>query len=97
VGHYFNATLDLSLPWWGLMLGGEVGYQHVEGDKSTGNNFGMGGNDGFDYVHWRISLAKDIPDWFTLDLGYHHTDDDAEDFFGKIADPRLVFTISRTF
>jgi uncharacterized protein (TIGR02001 family) len=97
VGHYFNATLDLSLPWWGLTLGGEVGYQDVEGDKSTGNNLGMGGNDGFDYVHWRISIAKDIPDWFTLDLGYHHTDDDAEGFFGKIADPRLVFTISRTF
>ncbi len=97
VGHYFNGTLDLSLPWWGLTLGGEVGYQDVEGDKSTGNNLGMGGNDGFDYVHWRISLAKDIPDWFTLDLSYHDTDDDAQDFFGKIADSRWVFTISRTF
>jgi uncharacterized protein (TIGR02001 family) len=96
VGHYFNATLDLSLPW-GLMLGGEVGYQDVEGDKSTGNNLGMDRNDGFDYVHWRISIAKDIPDWFTLDLGYHAVDDDAEDFFGKIADSRTVLTISRTF
>jgi uncharacterized protein (TIGR02001 family) len=96
IGHYFNGILDFSLPW-GLTLGGEIGYQNVEGDKSTGNNLGMSGNDGFDYVHWRISLAKDIPDWFTLDLGYHAVDDDAEDFFGKIADSRLVLTVSRTF
>ncbi len=96
IGHYFNATLDLSLPY-GLTLGGEIGYQDVEGDKSTGNKLGMDGNDGFDYVHWRISLTKEIPDWFKLDLSYHDTDSDAENFFGDIADARVVFTISRTF
>jgi uncharacterized protein (TIGR02001 family) len=96
VGHYLNAIVDLSLPW-GLTLGGELGYQDVEGDKSTGNNRGIDGNDGFDYYHWRISIAKEIPDWFTLDLSYHAVDDDAEDFFGKIADSRTVLTLSRTF
>ena len=95
-GHYVHGTLDLSLPH-GFTLGGEVGYQDVEGDKSTGNSMGMDGGDGFDYVHWRVSLTKEIPDWFTLDLSYHDTGDDAGDFFGDIADSRGVFTISRTF
>jgi hypothetical protein len=30
-------------------------------------------------------------------LRYHATDEDAKDFFGGIADPRVVFTVSRTF
>ncbi len=94
--HYVNATLDLALPY-DFTLGGEVGYQDVEGDDSTGNNLGMDGKDGYDYWHWRVSLVKDIPKWFTLDLSYHGNDDDAEDFFGDIADSRLVFTVSRTF
>ncbi|MGD2272436.1 MAG: TorF family putative porin [Desulfobacterales bacterium] len=95
-GHYFNGMLDLTLPY-GLVLGAELGYQDVEGDKSTGSGLGMDGDDGFEYAHWRISLSKEIPDWFTLDLSYHDSDDDAEDFFGKIADSRVVFTVSRTF
>ena len=95
-GHYVNGTLDLSLPY-GLTFGAEVGYQDVKGDKTTGNGMGMGGGDGFDYIHWRVSLTKEIPDWFTLDLSHHATDDDAESFFGNIADSRVVFTISRTF
>lgn len=94
--NYVNGTIDFALPY-GFTLGGEVGYQDVEGDKSTGDDIGMDGGDGFHYVHWRISLTKEIPKWFALDLGYHDTDDDAQDFFGDIADPRFVFTISRTF
>ncbi len=95
-GNYVNATLDFTLPY-DFTLGGEVGYQDVEGDESTGNNLGMDGKDGYDYWHWRVSLTKDIPQWFTLDLSYHDTDDDAQDFFGSIADDRFVFTVSRTF
>jgi len=95
-GHYGHGTLDLALPW-DLTLGGELGYQWVKGDKLTGDNMGMDGDDGFDYWHWRVSLTKDIPKWFTLDLSYHDTDNDAQDFFGDIADSRLVFTVSRTF
>ncbi len=94
--HYVNGTLELSLPYQ-FALGGEVGYQDVEGDESTGDGLGMDGDDGFDYVHWRIGLSKEIPKWFMLDLSYHDNDDDAKDFFGDIADSRFVFTISRTF
>lgn len=96
IAHYVNGTLDLALPY-DVTLGGELGYQKVEGDKTTGYNLGMNGDDGYDYWHWRASLTKDIPKWFSLDLSYHNTDSDAQDFFGNIADPRLVFTISRTF
>ena len=96
IAHYVNGTLDLALPY-DFTLGGELGYQDVEGDKTTGDNMGMNGNDGYDYWHWRVSLTKDIPKWFSLDVSYHNTDSDAQDFFGDIADPRLVFTISRTF
>jgi uncharacterized protein (TIGR02001 family) len=96
LGHYGNGTLDLALPYE-FTLGGEIGYQYVEGDDTTGGNMGMNGNDGYDYWHWRVSFTKDIPKWFTLDLSYHNTDSDAQNFFSDIADPRLVFTISRTF
>lgn len=96
LAHYGNGTLDLALPY-NFTLGGELGYQWVEGDDTTGHNMGMNGNDGYDYWHWRVSLIKDIPQWFTLDLSYHSTDSDAQNFFDDIADPRLVFTVSRTF
>jgi uncharacterized protein (TIGR02001 family) len=88
--------LDLALPY-GLALGGEIGFQDVEGDKTSGSGLGMNGGEGFDYVHWRISVSGDIKDWFTLDLSYHNTDSDAKAFFGDNADSRVVFTISRTF
>jgi uncharacterized protein (TIGR02001 family) len=91
-----SKTLDLALPYE-FTLGGEIGYQDVEGDDTTGHNMGMNGHDGYDYWHYRVSLTKDIPKWFTLDLSYHSTDNDAQDFFGDIADPRFVFTLSRTF
>jgi len=96
LGNYVHGTLDLALPYE-FTLGGEIGYQDVEGDDTTGHNMGMNGHDGYDYWHYRVSLTKDIPKWFTLDLSYHSTDNDAQDFFGDIADPRFVFTLSRTF
>jgi hypothetical protein len=68
-------------------LSGEIGYQDVEGDKSTGNNLGMKGNDGYDYWHWRVGLAKEIPQWFTLALDYHNTDSDARDFLTTLPIP----------
>ncbi len=94
--HHVNGILELSLPYL-FTLSGEVGYQEVEGDESTGDGQGMDGGDGFDYVYWKIGLAKEIPKWFTLDLSYYKTDNDAENFFGDIADSRFVFTVTRTF
>lgn len=92
-GHYVNGTLDLALPWrFGLGL--EIGYQDVDGDKTTGNNMGEGVGNGFDYTHWRIGLSYEIKA-FELDLSYQDTNE--EDFLGNLADSRVVFSISRSF
>jgi hypothetical protein len=37
---------------------GLIGYQWVEGDKSTGNGNGDHGDDGYDYTHWRIGISR---------------------------------------
>ena len=92
-GHYVNGTLDLSLPY-GFGLGGEIGYQWVQGDKLTGHDQGMNGHDGYDYTHWKIGLSKELLG-FKLDLNYQDTNE--ENYFGDIAGERVVFSISRSF
>lgn len=94
--HYVNGTLDLMLPA-NLVLGFELGYQDVEGDKSTGGGAGLDNGDGFDYVHWRVSLSKELKG-FMLDLSYHDTSESdwLSSNVGK-ADERLVFSVSRSF
>ncbi len=91
--HYVAGALDLSLPW-GLSLSGDVGWQRVEGDKTTGEGQGLEGDDGFDYVHYRLGVASSFKG-FDLDVSYHNTTE--ADFLGSdIADGRLVFTVSRS-
>ena len=92
--HYIAGLLEFALPYK-FVLSGEWGYQDVEGDKTTGDNQGLNGEDGFDYRHWRIGVSKDLLG-FTLDLSYHDTDE-AEFLGDDIADERLVFTASRSF
>jgi len=91
--YYINATLGLALPHR-FGLGFEVGYQSVEGDRTTGNGFGLDGEDGYDYLFWRIGLSKELAG-FNLDLNYYDTDE--SEYFGKIGEDRIVFTISRSF
>jgi len=92
--HYLNTNVAFSLAY-GFVLGGELGYQTVEGDKTTGGGMGEDGSDGFDFWHWRTGLSKDVIG-FGLDLSYHDTSE--EEFLGQdIADDRVVFTISRSF
>ncbi len=93
--HYGNTTLDLALPM-NLGLGFEVGYFDLEGDKFTGNGFGLDGGDGYDYVHYRASIYTSLVG-FGLDLSYHNTNEgDAFDDIGYFADDRVVFTLSRS-
>ena len=91
--YYINGTLRLTLPYkFGLRF--EVGYQNVEGDKTTGNGGGPDSEDGYDYLFWHISLSREILG-FNLDLSYWDTNE--EQYFGTIGDDLVVFTISRSF
>jgi uncharacterized protein (TIGR02001 family) len=92
-GYYVNGTLRLTLPYQ-FFLGFELGYQYVGGDKTTGNGAGLNGGDGYDYMFWRIGLSKELLG-FNLDLSYYDTNE--SQYFGKIGDDQIVFTISRSF
>ncbi len=92
---YYNGTFRLTLPYR-LGLGFELGYQDVQGDKTTGSGTGRGldGENGYDYVFWRIGLYKEVLG-FNLDVSYYDTNE--EEYFGPIGDDRVVFSISRSF
>ncbi|NOY45944.1 MAG: hypothetical protein GXP50_10925 [Deltaproteobacteria bacterium] len=91
--HYLVADASLGLPH-GLTLSGEVGWQTVEGDQTTGHGQGLDGGDGFDYVHYRVGISGSVRG-MDLDLSYHNTTE--PDFLGEdVADGRLVFTVSRS-
>lgn len=91
--HYLNGNVSVELPA-GFSLSGELGYQTVEGDKTTGNGSGLDGDDGFDYVHYRVGAGYSLKG-FDLDVSFHNTTE--KDFLGEsIADGRFVFTVSRS-
>ena len=94
--HYVNGKVQFGLPL-GIGLAAEVGYQTVEGDKTTGDGAGLDGDDGFDYVHYRFGASYGVKG-FTLDLSYHNTTE--PNFLAGYAgydgaDNRFVFTVSR--
>ena len=98
--HKFIGKVSLSMPY-GIALGLEAAHVEVEGGASTGNGNGMDGGDGYDFEYYRIGLSKDLIAGFNVDLSYYYNSekDFFKDFYGgeDVADPRLVFTLSRTF
>ncbi len=94
-GNYVNGLLDFALPW-NFGLGGEIGYQYVQGDTFSGNGNGQDGGNGYDYMYYRASIYNNIPGWFKLDLSYMNTSG-TKGFFGDLTGPKVVFTVSRTF
>ncbi|MGH8609015.1 MAG: TorF family putative porin [Gammaproteobacteria bacterium] len=101
----FGVTLPFDLSSTGLGLYGIIGYQDVEGDKSSG---ALGG---YDYVWWQLGTNITVKG-YKLDLAYIDAEesDALEAFFspttlpdGRIADftdlteGTVLFTVSRIF
>jgi hypothetical protein len=61
----------------------------------------MNGGDGYDWEYYRLGLSRDLIAGFSAGVsGYINSEEDyfKEYYGGKgTADPRLVFTLSRTF
>lgn len=98
--HKFVGKLNLSLVY-GLSLGLEAAHMEIEGGAFTGNGNGMDGGDGYDWEYYRIGVSKDLIAGFNVDLSYYYNSEDDwfKEYYGgnDVADPRLVFTLSRTF
>jgi len=93
---YNNFIAEILLPK-SFSLGFEVGRMDVDGDKTTGNGMGLDGQDGYDYIHWRVGISS-VLKGFGLDLSYHSTNEKEffEHFYGFDAGgDRIVFTMSR--
>ena len=83
-GIYTPSGLGLPLPHR-LGLNFAVGYQDVEGAKSSGPS-------GFDYTHWQIGLSKKV---FGLVLDPSYADaHNQRDCGGSLCDGRVIFSIS---
>ena len=92
--HYASGKLALTLPYE-FTLYGLVGYQWVQGDKTTGHGRGENGENGYDYVHYMIGVSRPVLG-FVLDLYYSDTDN--ESYLGRsTADERVVFSITKAF
>ncbi|MCJ8499567.1 TorF family putative porin [Desulfatitalea alkaliphila] len=91
--NYYNASLDLVLPW-NLGLGLEGGYYDREGGFYTGGGRGLGGKSGVTYYHWRAGLSTTLVG-FGLDLSYHNTNE--REYFDGMGGDKYVFTLSRSF
>jgi uncharacterized protein (TIGR02001 family) len=98
--HKFLAKLGLALAH-GFYLEFEAAHVDVEGGAWTGNGQGMNGGDGYDWEYYRAGISKELVAGLTLDLSYYYNSEKSffKDFYGgnDVADPRLVFTLSRTF
>lgn len=71
-----------------LTLSGALGHQDIEVDNALLI-------DDIDYTTWNVGLGYAITDNVGVDLRYWDTDDD-DDFFGDIADERVVLSLKVT-
>ncbi len=93
--HYIKGDVTVQLPQ-GFSLNAGLGYQDVEG---------WGGNTGWDYTHWDVTIAKSLAG-FDLSLMYSDTSADkatdelnANFWAGATdnSDDTVTFTVSRSF
>ena len=86
-GFYYNLGVSHEIPDL-FTVAASVGYSDF--DKEVN---GEGAPDS--YVDWRIGISRSLWD-FDLDLSYYDTSDNGEELNGDMAEPRVVFTISRS-
>ncbi len=79
---------------------GSIDYFH----SGSGIFLGLWGSswdDGYEWQYYRIGISKDFIAGFNVDLSYYTNSEDEffEEFYAgeAVADPRTVFTLSRTF
>jgi len=94
-GIYFGLSGSYGLPWWDLSLDGEVGHYAIGsgGNEIFDSNDEVIGVDDLNYMHYAIGLSKEFGPVSTS-LTWSDTDDEATDYYGETADPRLFFTVS---
>jgi uncharacterized protein (TIGR02001 family) len=84
--YYIDSHVGLSLPY-GFTLTGHVGYQNVDGHKTT---------TGYDYVDYKVDLSKEVFG-FGLDVAYTAVDDQGKVCGSTLCGDKVFFTISRGF
>lgn len=99
-GQIFMGKLGLDLIH-GYSFGLEAGHCDVQGDKTTGNGYGMDGGNGFHWNYYTIGLLKTLPYDFKISLNYNKNDE--AKFFkaaygGKdVAGDSAYLTVSKKF
>jgi len=79
---YLDGSFNYELPQ-AFMLGLHYGYTFGEGDMP-------------DYADYKVSLSKEFHG-FNFGIAWVGTDDDGEDWAGKYADDRFIFSVTKTF
>ncbi len=94
-GIYFGLSGSYGLPWWDLSLDGEVGHYSIGsgGNEIFDSHGDVIGVDDLNYMHYSIGLSKEFGPVSTS-LTWSDTDDEATDYYGETADPRLFFTVT---
>ncbi|MBL0029710.1 MAG: hypothetical protein IPO95_11865 [Rhodanobacteraceae bacterium] len=93
-GIYFGLSGSYGLPWWDLSLDGEVGHYSIGSGEALYDEHGdFIGADDLNYMHYSIGLSKEFGQVSTS-LTWSDTDDNATDYYGEIADPRLFFSVT---
>ena len=90
---YTNDVWNSGSDGWYYAVGGEWG---LPAEFSLAANVGRSTFDdgvGVDYTDWNVGVSRPVGP-VTLGLGYYGTDGKGKDNFGKLADSRVVFTIS---
>jgi len=82
-GTYYSLGFDYDLPY-GVALSAGYGYYDYDDEVSEE-----------DHQDYRIGLSKEFAG-FGFDVSYYDMDDDGEDAYGKLAEDRVVFTISKS-